>query len=94
MMIEGAEKDGQLVDREWNALAEVIDGVALHEVRHVPRNHGVITEVFRPEWDPTGLPVVQVYQSRLYPGAIGAWSCHQESIDRLFVSSGHVKALL
>jgi len=94
MMIEGAEKDGQLVDREWNALAEVIDGVALHEVRHVPRNHGVITEVFRPEWDPTGLPVVQVYQSRLYPGAIGAWSCHQESIDRLFVSSGHVKAVL
>jgi dTDP-4-dehydrorhamnose 3,5-epimerase len=54
----------------------------------------VLTEIFRPEWDPTGLPVVQVYQSKLFPGAIGAWSCHARTTDRLFVSQGHLKIVL
>ena len=93
-MFENAVKDGQLVDREWNVLEMPIDGVTVTEIRHVPRDHGVITEMYRSEWDPTGLPVLQSYQSRLYPGAIGAWSCHARSIDRLFVSSGHIKAVL
>ena len=77
-----------------SASREGIDGVVVHEVLHVPRDHGVITEVFRPEWDPTGLPVVHLYQSRLFPGAIGAWSCHMESIDRLFVNQGISKLVL
>src|SRR6185369_6206728 len=59
-----------------------------------PLDHGVITEIFRPEWDPTGLPVVQVYQSRLFPGTLGAWSCHGRTTDRLFVNQGHVKIVL
>ncbi|MEP6706768.1 MAG: dTDP-4-dehydrorhamnose 3,5-epimerase, partial [Pyrinomonadaceae bacterium] len=57
-------------------------------------DHGVITELFRPEWDPTGLPIVQIYQSRLFPGALGAWSCHAQTTDRLFVNYGHVKVVL
>ena len=79
----------------WASRKEkIIQGVHVKEVLHVPRDHGVITEVFRPEWDPTGLPVVQVYQSRLFPGAIGAWSCHTQTVDRLFVNQGHLKAVL
>ena len=66
----------------------------MREVLHVPRDHGVITEVFRPEWDPTGLPVVHIYQSRLYPGALGAWSCHAQNTDRLFVNQGNIKVVL
>ena len=66
----------------------------MREVLHVPRDHGVITEVFRPEWDPTGLPVVHIYQSRLYPGALGAWSCHAQNTDRLFVNQGNIKIVL
>ncbi len=93
-MFDTAQKDSQLVDRQWNVLQQPIDGVAITEIRHVPRDHGVITEMYRSEWDPTSLPVLQSYQSRLYPGAIGAWSCHQRSIDRLFVNSGHIKAVL
>ena len=50
--------------------------------------------MYRAAWDPTGLPVVHSYQSRLFPGAIGAWSCHAKSIDRLFVNQGHVKLVL
>lgn len=93
-MLPGARKDGQLVTDEWQALQRPIDGVVTHEVLHVPRDHGIITEMYRPEWDPSGLPVVHIYQSRLFPGAIGAWSCHGSSIDRLFVNQGLLKVVL
>jgi len=93
-MLRGARKDRQLVTTEWQQIRKDIDGVVIREVLHVPRDHGVITEIFRPEWDPTGLPVVHLYQSRLFPGAIGAWSCHMDSIDRLFVNQGHLKIVL
>lgn len=93
-MLRGAQKDGQQVTSEWQKLGAAIDGVVVREVLHVLRDHGVITENYRSEWDPTGLPVVHVYQSRLFPGAIGAWSCHARSIDRLFVNQGHVKLVL
>jgi dTDP-4-dehydrorhamnose 3,5-epimerase len=93
-MLAGARKDAQLVTNEWQAVAPPIDGVVVREVQHVPRDHGIITETYRPEWDPTGLPVVQVYQSRLFPAAIGAWSCHATSVDRIFVNSGLLKIVL
>ena len=93
-MLPGAKKDAQQVTSEWQKLGGQIDGVVAREVLHVLRDHGVITENYRSEWDPTGAPVVHVYQSRLFPGAIGAWSCHTKSIDRLFVNQGHVKLVL
>jgi len=93
-MLTSARKDEQLVTTEWQLIQEPIDGLATKEVLHVPRDHGVITEMYRPEWDPSGMPVVHIYQSRLYPGAIGAWSCHMKTIDRLFVNQGHLKVVL
>jgi len=93
-MLPGATKDSQLISEDWHKLGEKIAGVSVHEVRHVPRDHGVLTEIFRPEWDPTGQPVVQIYQSRLFAGALGAWSCHARTTDRLFVCEGHVKIVL
>ncbi len=93
-MIEGARKDGQLVNSDWQLLGDRLDGVHVREVLHVPRDHGIITEMYRPEWDPTGLPIVHAYQSRLFPGAIGAWSCHARNVDRLFVNQGHLKLVL
>jgi dTDP-4-dehydrorhamnose 3,5-epimerase len=93
-MLPGAKKDPQLITSEWQKLEKLIDGISVREVLHVPRDHGVITEVFRPEWDPTGQPVVHIYQSRLYPGALGAWSCHAHNTDRLFVNQGNIKIVL
>src|SRR3954467_15950431 len=93
-MIPTARKDGPQVTSDWQTLQPPIDGVTIREVLHVPRDHGVITENYRPEWDPTGQPVVHIYQSRLFPGAIGAWSCHMKSIDRLFCNQGHLKVVL
>ena len=93
-MLPGASKDGQQISEDWKLIGNTIDGVTVREVRHVPRDHGVITEIFRPEWDPTGLPVIHIYQSRLFAGALGAWSCHKRSTDRLFVNQGHLKIVL
>lgn len=93
-MLAGAIRDSQLVNEEWQKIEQGIDGVVAREVLHVLRDHGVITETFRPEWDPTGLPIVHVYQSRLFPGAIGAWSCHTKTVDRVFVNQGHLKVVL
>jgi dTDP-4-dehydrorhamnose 3,5-epimerase len=93
-MLPGAQKDKQLVNEEWQKIEQGLEGVVAREVLHVPRDHGIITETYRPEWDPTGLPIVHVYQSRLFPGAIGAWSCHEKAVDRLFVNAGHLKVVL
>ena len=93
-MLPGARKDAQQVDEEWQLVGDSIAGVSVREVKHVPRDHGVITEIFRPEWDPAKLPVVHIYQSRLFPGALGAWSCHKRTTDRLFVNQGHLKIVL
>lgn len=93
-MLTGAFKDRQHVTSDWQKVDARIEGVITREVLHVPRDHGVITETFRPEWDPSGLPVVHVYQSRLFPAAIGAWSCHMKTTDRLFVNQGHLKIVL
>lgn len=93
-ILSAARKDGHLITRDWQKVQRVLDGVSIQEVRHVPRDHGVLTEIFRPEWDPTGLPIAHIYQSRLFPGAIGAWSCHARTTDRLFVCHGHLKIVL
>ena len=93
-MLSGARKDTQLVTSDWQSVRERIEGLTVREVLHVPRDHGVITETYRTEWDPTGAPVVHIYQSRLFPGAIGAWSCHMKTVDRLFVNQGHLKVVL
>jgi hypothetical protein len=45
-------KDSQQVNRDWERVGNTIDGVSIREVRHVPRDHGVITEIFRPELVP------------------------------------------
>ena len=87
-------KDSQQVNEDWKRVGADIDGVSIREVRHVPRDHGVITEIFRPERDPTGLPVIHIYQSRLFAGALGAWSCHKRTTDRLFVNQGQLKIVL
>ncbi len=94
-MLPGAQKDEQIINSEWRKLQQGIEGVVVKEVLHVPRDQWHhYRDHTRPEWDPTGLPVVQIYQSRLFPGAIGAWSCHTASVDRLFANQGHLKVVL
>jgi len=92
-MLRGTRKDSQIITSSWHKLQEPIDGVVLHEVANVPGNRGVLTEVFRAEWDPDG-KVEQIFQVRLFRGAISAWHCHMKAVDRLFIGMGHVRIVL
>ena len=93
-MLPGAKKDPQIITSSWHKPHEPIDGVVVREVLHVPGDRGVLTELFREEWDPEGGPAAQVFQIRLFPGAVSAWHCHLLATDRLFVSIGQAKIVL
>lgn len=90
-MLRGARKDPQIITNNWAKPMRLIDGLVAREVLHVPGNQGVLTEMFRPEWDAARSPVAQIFQIRLYPGTVSAWHCHAGATDRLFVSLGQAK---
>lgn len=93
-MLPGAKKDPQIITSSWNKMRDPIDGVLLREVANIPGNRGVLTEVFRPEWCGDDASIEQIFQVRLFPGAISAWHCHAMAFDRLFVSVGHARIVL
>ena len=93
-MLPGAKKDPQQITNSWAKLQRLIEGLSVHEVRHVPGDQGWLTEIFRAEWYPLGGPVVQVFQTRLFPGAVTAWHYHAQCTDRQFASQGHFKIVL
>jgi dTDP-4-dehydrorhamnose 3,5-epimerase len=82
------KKDAQLATPEWQSIRAPITGVTWHEVKNIPGPQGIMTELFRPEWDTSGMPVVQVYQIRMLPGVVSAWHSHRRTLDRIFVSQG------
>jgi dTDP-4-dehydrorhamnose 3,5-epimerase len=93
-MIDGAEKDRQSITSDWMPLIEPIAGVRVREVRNVPKNNGVLTEVFRADWDLDEGIVRQVFQTTIGPGGLSAWHAHRLTTDRLFVSQGLLKIVL
>jgi dTDP-4-dehydrorhamnose 3,5-epimerase len=92
--MEGAEKDRQSITAEWLPLRELIQGVRVKEIRSVPKNNGVLTEVFRCDWGLDQGMVQQVFQTTIVPGGLSAWHVHQFTTDRLFVSQGLLKIVL
>jgi dTDP-4-dehydrorhamnose 3,5-epimerase len=93
MHLEGT-KDTQSVTASWDFTQALIDGVTLFEVKNVLADHRRLTEVFRAEWEPSRLPVLQVYQVCLSPGFVSDWNCHKSNLDRLFIGTGHIKLVL
>ena len=88
------QKDKQSVTPEWDVVQALIDGVILREVRNVLGSNSRLTEVFRPEWEPSRAPVAQVFQVLIYPGNTPDWNCHKQTLDRLFVGVGQIKLVL
>ena len=93
-MLTNAKRDSQTVTPTWEPVQRLIDGVSVYEMKNVLGPHKRLTEIFRPEWEPSGLPVVHVYQVLLYPGHVSDWNCHLTSLDRLFFGSGHIRLAL
>lgn len=92
--LPGAQQDRQSVTLDWQPLQPLIEGVRVREVKHVPKNNGVLTEVWRADWALDDLPVIQVFQNLLQPGGISGWHVHQFTSDRIFVNSGLMKLVL
>lgn len=92
--VAGARRDTQSVTRDWQSLQPLIDGVVVKEVRNVPKNNGVLTEIWRQDWGLDGLPVGQVFQNLLEGHAVTSWHVHQATTDRIFVNHGLMKLVL
>jgi len=93
-LIAGCRKDSQSVTAEWSSLQSLIAGVKLREVKHVAKDNGHLTEIFRKDWALDTGEVDQVFQVSLLPGGLSAWHTHMHTIDRLFINQGLVKVVL
>ncbi len=94
-MLPGAMKDSQTVSAQWDPQGQVlIDGVRVHEVRHVPKATGRLTEIYRRDWLTDVDAVDQVFQVVMLAGRISAWHAHERTRDRLFVSEGSARIVL
>ena len=68
--------------------------MALREVKNIPSDRGVVTEIYRRDWKLDEEEVDQAFQVLILPGGISAWHAHQVTTDRLFVSMGLVRIVL
>ncbi len=94
-LLKGAAKDQQSITSDWVFTHQkMIDGVKLREVKNVPKEGGLLVEVFRKDWSLDIGPVDQVFQVTLNPGAVSAWHAHEVTTDRLFVNHGAMKIVL
>jgi dTDP-4-dehydrorhamnose 3,5-epimerase len=92
--LPGTRRDGQNVRRDWLPHQRPIEGVTVVEVRNVVKGNGLLTEVYRSDWNVDGAPVDQVFQVLLGPGEISAWHVHRDTRDRLFVNHGAIRIVL
>jgi dTDP-4-dehydrorhamnose 3,5-epimerase len=94
-MLAGTVQDEQSITADWTpSQLELIHGVAIKEIKNVPKANGYLTEVYRSEWQLDDLPVSQVFQVALVPGGISAWHAHRVTTDRLFVNQGMMRIVL
>ncbi len=91
--ITSAVKDEPHVTPDWRIERQLIDGVALREVRNIVTGNGVTTEVHREDWGIAG-HVEQIIHVALRGGAISAWHMHDRKTDHLFTVTGHLRAVL
>lgn len=89
------KKDPELVRSDWMAANAVpIAGVRTMQITNVLTDNGVLTEIWRKDWALDDLPVDQVFQRMMAPGAVSAWHAHRLTTDRLFCAWGRVLVVL
>jgi dTDP-4-dehydrorhamnose 3,5-epimerase len=92
--VEGA-KDPQLVRPDWSpADCAEIEGVVARQITSVLTNNGYLTEIWRPDWHLDGMPVGQVFQRVLDPGAASGRHSHRLTTDRLACALGRLLVVL
>jgi dTDP-4-dehydrorhamnose 3,5-epimerase len=68
----------------------LIDGVTIKNIRPVPHDDGVVSEIARIDWEEVTDPIVHVHLTTTEVGRVRGWGLHQNSSDRLFVVKGLV----
>jgi hypothetical protein len=74
-MIDGAAKDRQSITSDGAPLIELIDGVTVREVKNVPKGNGVLTEIFRADWQLDAGAIDQMFETTVVSG--GAY-CYED----------------
>jgi dTDP-4-dehydrorhamnose 3,5-epimerase len=92
--LDGCTRDAQSITRDWQPLQALIDGVQVREVKHVAKDNGYLTEIWRDDWGLAPSAVAQTFQALLAPYAVSAWHVHRRATDRLFANHGLVKIVL
>jgi dTDP-4-dehydrorhamnose 3,5-epimerase len=93
-VLKGATKDEQGITADWEIIQDLIHGVAFREVKNVPKFSGMLTEVFRRDWNLESGSIDQVFQVCLMPGSISEWHMHMNTTDRIFVNQGMIQIVL
>ena len=93
-LLKGAIKDEQGITADWKIIQDLIHGVALREVKNVPKYSGLLTEIYRSDWNLESGLIDQVFQVCLGPGAISEWHMHQYTTDRIFINQGMIQVVL
>lgn len=92
-MIADAKPERPSVTADWKSLEPRIDGMVLHEVKHVATRNGVTTELFRAEWDLLG-GCRHVIHVKFHPGGFSAWNLHERQTDGIYVVRGQMRLVL
>lgn len=82
------------VDAKGDLRGDLIDGVQFRPARPVPHEDGHLCEVARGSWDIIEKQIVQVHLTTTLPGRVRAWGLHQQTTDRLFVTSGLIEIVV
>lgn len=92
--LPGAARDGKSVTSDWLPVSRpTLEGVQVIESRWVIKSNGRLVELFRRDWLGDA-HVDQVFHVVLNGHGLSAWHAHERTLDRLFVASGHVRAVL
>ena len=79
---------------DWEVRRDLIEGVAVREVRNVVTHNGITTELFRRDWGIVDYEIPQMIHVALRGNAVSAWHMHERKTDHVFVVGGHIKVVL
>ena len=84
--IEGCSRDRQSITSDWQVPRQLIDGVHVREIKNVPGDQKVLSEIYRKDWSQDDRPVEQVFQVQL--------GLHVAHAPIRFLQHGQVQAFL
>ena len=92
--LDAARKDVSIITAGGRSKAPLIHGVVIRPATTHTDARGSLCEILNPAWGLHPAPIAFVYQFTIRPGMAKGWHLHKLHDDRLFLSLGHVKAVL